>query len=115
MQPYYEIHWSEAFTADVTKICGDADVFRKAFAGFDFYLRRLPRGGSTWDLSPLGDLRLAHLPASRLEDGTTVPDIYFTFQMRLGASPQLELLRAFRSDDPELLTATQGMPDRPRS
>jgi hypothetical protein len=102
MQPVYEVQWSDEFVADVTAICGELRVFEEAFAGFAYYLSRLPRGESTWDLSPLGDLRLAHLPAGRLGDGTDVPSIHFTFQLHLGASPQLVLLRAFRADDPAL-------------
>jgi len=103
MQPVYEIRWSDEFIADVTGICGDLRGFDEAFAGFDYYLTRLPRGPGTWDLSPLGDIRLAHMPALTLEDGTDVPSIYFTFQLRLGASPYLDLLRAYRADDPRLV------------
>jgi hypothetical protein len=110
MQPIYEIRWSDEFIADVTAICGDLRVFDEAFTGFDWYLCRLPRGPGTWDLSPIGDLRLAHLPATRLEDGTDVPAIYFTFQLRLGGSPYLDLLRAFRWDDDRLYEVAGGPP-----
>jgi hypothetical protein len=103
MQPQYEIRWSAAFVEDVTSICGDIRVFDEAFAGFDWYLSRLPRGPGTWDLSPLGDLRLATLEGGKLEDGTEYPTIYFTFRLHLGATPYLELLRAYRFDDPTLL------------
>jgi len=102
MQPRYEIRWSDHFIADVTAICGELRIFDEAFSGFDYYLCRLPRDVGTWDLSPLGDIRLARLAACRLEDGTEVPTIYFTFQLRLGASPYLDLLRAFRWDDDAL-------------
>jgi len=102
MQPVYGIVWSDEFIADVSEICGDLRVFDEAFGGFDWYLCRLPRGRATWDLSPIGDLRLAYLEEGRLPDGTDVPAIYFTFQLRLGPSPSLELLRAFRWDDDRL-------------
>lgn len=102
MQPRFEIRWSDEFIADVTAICGDLETFDAAFAGFAYYLTRLPRGDSTWDLSPLGDIRLARLPECKLRDGSEVPTIYFTFQLHLGASPYLDLLRAFREDDDAL-------------
>lgn len=99
MQPHYEIRWSDEFVADVTAICGDIRIFDEAFAGFDWYLTRLPRGTGTWDLSPLGDLRLATIEGGKLEDGTEYPSIYFTFQLHLGPTPYLDLLRAYRWDD----------------
>lgn len=103
MQPLYDIVPTEAFVRDVTDICGDLRVFQEAFEGYDWYLARLPRGKGTWDLSPTGDLRLANLPATRLENGTDVPNLYFTFKLHLGAEPSLQLLRALRADDPRLL------------
>src|SRR5216684_4022392 len=98
MQPQYEIRWSDEFIADVTAICDDLRIFDEFFAGYDMYLRRLPRGLGTWDLSAIGDLRLGRLEGGKLVDGTDVPTIYFTFQLRLGASPYLDLLRAYRWD-----------------
>jgi len=107
VQPQYEIQWSDAFVADVTAICGERRVFDEAFAGFAWYLSRLPRGHGTWDLSPTGDLRLACLQAGKLQDGTDVPTIYFTFKLHLGAAPFLELLRAYRWDDNHLYQTTR--------
>jgi hypothetical protein len=108
VQPVYQIRWSDEFVADVTAICGDVRIFDEAFRGFDYYLTRLPRGTSTWDLSPLGDLRLAYLITSRLEDGTEVPAIYFTFRLTLGPTPHLDLLRACSWDDPRLFALAAG-------
>jgi hypothetical protein len=114
MQPQYDIRWSEAFVVDVTAICGQLSVFEKAFEGYPWLLRRLPRGPGTWDLSPLGDFRIGRLEACRLEDGAEVPTIYFTFQLHLGADTYLELLRAFRSDD-DALAAFAGPEFQPQS
>lgn len=113
MQPQYDIRWSDQFTADVTAICGELRVFDEAFSGFDWYLSRLPRGPGTWDLSPLGDLRLTTLEGGRLEDGTDYPTIYFTFRLHLGPTPFLELLRAFREDDPALSGLMPASPQPP--
>lgn len=102
MQPQYDICWSREFIEDVKAICGSLDIFDQAFAGYDYNLSRLPRGPGTWDLSDLGDYRMAHMPAHKLENGTDIPAIYFTFQLRLGPTPQLVLLRARRANDPDL-------------
>lgn len=101
MQPIYEICWSEQFIKDVKAIVGSLDRFDQAFIGYDFNLARLPRGPGTWDLSPTGDYRLAHMAAHKLEDGTDIPAIFFTFRIHLGAVPQVVLLRARRANDPD--------------
>lgn len=93
MQPIDEICSSAEFIADVKRIVGSLDLFKRAFVGYDFNLARLPRGPGTWDLSPTGDYRLAHMAAHKLEDGIDIPAIYFTFQLTLGPVPKLELLR----------------------
>jgi hypothetical protein len=102
VQPVYDICWSHEFIDDVKRIVGSLDVFDRAFIGYDFNLARLPRGPGTWDLSDTGDYRLAHMAAHKLEDGTDIPSIYFTFRLHLGPTPQLVLLRARRANDPEL-------------
>jgi hypothetical protein len=113
MQPRYEIEWSPEFVADKERIYGNAKIFGEAFSGYDWYLCRLPRGEGTWDLNATGDLRLGSLPAGRLPGGTDIPAIYFTFQLRLGASPTLELLRAYRCDDSRLLEVAGGSSPTP--
>jgi hypothetical protein len=100
VQPQYGICWSSEFIADVKKIVG-LELFERAFAGYDYNLARLPRGQGTWDLSPMGDYRLGHIPAHRLENGADIPAIYFTFRLQLDPEPLLVLLRARRSNDPE--------------
>lgn len=102
MQPQYETCWSSEFIEDVRKIV-DLDAFVRAFAGYNYQLRRLPRGPGTWDLSSTGDYRLAHMPAHKLEDGTDIPAIFFTFRLLLvGPDSLLILLRARRANDPAL-------------
>lgn len=105
MQPQYEIDWSPEFVADIERIYGDVKIFDEAFSGYDWYLCRLPRGEGTWDLNAIGDLRLGSLAGGLLADGTETPDLYFTFQLHLGASPRLELLRAYQPNDPALAQA----------
>lgn len=102
MQPRYDICWSRDFIEDVKRICGSLEIFDRSFAGYDYTLSRLPRGPGTWDLSPTGDYRLAHMPAHRLQDGTDVPAIYFTFRLMLDPEPRLLLLRARLANDPDL-------------
>ena len=96
MQPVYTIEQSDEFVADVTQIFGDRAIFERAFAGFGFYLQRLPRGDNTWDLTDGGDLRLGRLAAGRLSTGEELPAICFSFELSLGAIPTLRLLRVLR-------------------
>lgn len=110
MQPQYETFvWSDQFCEDITAICGSVRAFVDIFTGHYWHLSRLPRQ-DTWDLSPTGDLRLAYIDSGRSSDGTIVPRIYFTFQLHLGSAPSLELLRAYRADDPELLAFLAALP-----
>jgi hypothetical protein len=102
LQPVYDICWSRSFIEDVKRICGDLRVFDEAFTGYDYNLSRLPRGPGTWDLSVTGDYRMAHMAAHKLPDGTDVPAILFTFRLELSPTARLELLRAYRSNDPAL-------------
>jgi hypothetical protein len=100
MQPRYDVVRSEEFVADVTAIYGDIQTFEEAFAGYAWYLCRLPRGPGTWDLSAMGELRLGSIPALTLDNGVRTPAIYFTFELRLGPAPSLVLLRAYQRNDP---------------
>ena len=95
MQPIYKICRTEQFEDDVRGIFGDLQTFERLFEGFAFLLSRLPRGLGTWDLSPTGDLRLATLDHSLLDDGTSTPAMVFSFALELGPTPCLTLLRGF--------------------
>ena len=107
MQPRYDIQWSEEFAADVTEIW-TLEIFKEAFRGFDALLRWLPRDQATWDVSPAGDVRLAHLLGPRLDDGTVLPDIFFVYQLHLGSTCYVELLRAYSEHDPALHGISAG-------
>lgn len=100
MQAIYDIELTDDFVADVVAIFDDMDTFHRAFDGFGFYLARLPRGTNTWDLSDDGSLRLAWLQPGKLSTGEDIPGIYFSFQLSMGGTTTLQLLRAYRTDDP---------------